>query len=160
MPMKPRAKILVLMLGLMLPYMGFVLYRVFEFPEHPLPGWFLYVGPCYFFGSIALFVVLRKRIAGDTPTQDFARSRHSAADIEVDRRRIKGLWIGAGLYSLIFLNGLRLGLASVGKLPLEAIVLAEVLNGAILTTFILALRNVYRRIRQAARVASIPQTGP
>jgi hypothetical protein len=152
--MKPGAKILVLMLGLMLPYIGFVLYRAFTYPQHPFPSWFLYVAPCYFFGSIALAVVLRKKIVGDTAPQDLEKQRHSAADIEVDRRRLKLLWIGAGLYSLIFLNGLRLGLANAGELPLAGIVFAELLNGAILTTFILTLRKVYKRVQQADRSVS------
>jgi hypothetical protein len=52
--MKSRAKILLLLFGLMVPYMGFVLYRAFAYPQHPFPDWFLYVGPCYFFGSILL----------------------------------------------------------------------------------------------------------
>jgi hypothetical protein len=58
--MKAGSKILILMLGLMLPYMGFVLYRAFAYPQHPFPDSFLYVGPCYFFGSIALLMVLKK----------------------------------------------------------------------------------------------------
>jgi uncharacterized integral membrane protein len=152
--MKPEAKTLVLAVGLMLPYMGFALYRAFTHPQHPFPNWFLYVAPCYFFGSIALLVVLRKKSAGNTPQQDLEKQRYSAAGIEVDRRRLKWLWIGAGTYSLIFLNGLRLGLANASEFPLVVIILAEVLNGAILTTIILTLRKVYKRIQQAHRLAS------
>ncbi len=152
--MKPGTKILVLMLGLMLPYMGFVLYRAFTYPQHPFPSWFLYFGPCYFFGSIALLVVLRKKIVGDAPPQEFEKQRRSAASIDDDRRRLKLLWIGTGLYSLIFLNGLRLGLENAGELPLAAIIFAELLNGAILATFILTLRKVYKRIQQTDRLAS------
>ena len=146
--MKPGTKILVVMLGLLLPYMGFVLYRVFTYPQHPIPSWFLYVGPCYFFWSIVLLVVLRKKIVGDAPPHDFDKQTRSAADIEGDRRRLKLLWIGAGLYSLIFLNGLRLGLENVGELPTVGIILAEVLNGAILAAIIFTLRKVYRRVQE------------
>ena len=152
--MKPGTKIIVVMLGLMLPYMGFVLYRAFTYPQHPFPSWFLYVGPCYFFGSIALLVVQRKRIVGDAPPHDFDKQRRSAAGIEGDRRRLKLLWIGAGLYSLIFLNGLRLGLENAGELPLVSIILGEVLNGTILATIIFTLRKVYKRVQQADRLAS------
>ena len=152
--MNPKAKMLFLVLGLMLPYMGFVLYRTFLYPQHPFPGWFLYAAPGYFFGSIALLLILRKRIVGDTLPQGLEKPRRSAADIEVDRRRLKSLWIGVALYSLIFLNGLRLGFANVGQLPLVGIILAEVLNGAILTTFILTLRKVYKRVQQADRLVS------
>jgi hypothetical protein len=151
--MNPKSKVLVLMLGLMLPYMGFALYRVFTYPQHPFPSWFLYVAPCYFFGSITLLVVLRKKIVGDAPQQD------STASTEVDRRRLKLLWIGVALYSLIFLNGLRLGLANAGELPLIGIILGEALNGAILTTFILTLRKVYKRVQQAGRLATDRQMG-
>jgi hypothetical protein len=148
-----------LMLALMLPYMGFVLYRVFTYPQYPFPSWFVYVAPCYFFGSIALLVVLRKKIVGDAAPQDFDKQRRSAADIEGDRRSLKLLWIDAGLYSLIFLNGLRLGLENAGELPLVGIILAEALNGAILITFILTLRKVYKRVQQAGRLATDRQMG-
>jgi hypothetical protein len=154
MAMNPKAKMLFLVLGLMFPYMGFVLYRAFSYPQHPFPDWFLYAAPVYFFGSIAMLVILRKRIVGDTTPQDLEKQRRSAADIEVDRRRLKSLWIGVGLYSLIFLSGLRLGLANVDRLPLVGIILAEVLNGAILSTFILTLRKVYKRVQQADGLVS------
>ena len=152
--MKPQAKILVLLLVLMLPYAGFAVYRGFTHPEHPFPNWFLYVGPCYFFGSIALVVVLRKRIVGDASPQDIETQGRSAADIVADRRRLKLLWMGAGLYFFIFLNGLRLGLTNTGELPLAAIVFGELLNGAILTTFIVTLREVYKRVKQAEHLVS------
>jgi hypothetical protein len=140
--MKPGTKILVVMLGLMLPYMGFALYRAFTYPQHPFPSWFLYVGPCYFFGSIALPVVLRKKIVGDTLPQD------------LDRRKLKWLWTGAGLSFLIFLNGVRLGLENKGEVPLASIIVGEVLNGAILLAFILTLRKVYKSVQQADRLSS------
>jgi uncharacterized integral membrane protein len=145
--MKPKLKMVVLTWGLMLPYMGFVWYCVFTHHQRPFlfPSWFLYVAPCYFFGSIALLVVLRKKIVGDTPPQD---------GIEGDRRNLKWLWIGAGLYSLIFLNGLRLGLANAGELPLAVVIGGEILNGAILTAFILTLQKVHKRVQQADRLAS------
>ena len=66
--------------------------------------------------------------------------------MEFDRRRLKWLWLGAGLYSLIFLNGLRLGFALRSELPLLAIFLAEVLNGSILAVFVLEIRKVYHRL--------------
>jgi len=138
----------------MLPYMSFVLYRAFSYPDHPFPSWFLYVGPFYFFGSIALLVVLRKRIVGDARPTDFEEQRRSAPDIEVDRRRLKLLWIGAGIYSLIFLNGIRLGFVNAGELPPVVVVLAEVVNAAILATVILTLRKVYKRVQDADRMVS------
>ena len=152
--MNPNFKILLLAVGLMLPYTSFALYRAFSYPDHPFPNWFPYVGPFYFLGSIALLVVLRKRMVGDARPTDFEKQRRSAADIEADRRRLKLLWIGAGTYSLIFLNGIRLGFANAGELPLVVVILAEVLNGAILATFILTLRKVYERVQDADRMVS------
>ncbi len=68
---------------------------------------------------------------------------------DFDRRRLKLLWMGAGLYSLIFLNGLRLGFAYVGRLPLLVIVFAEALNGSILTVFVFEIRKVYHRLESS-----------
>ena len=142
--MKPRAKMLLLTCCLLLPYMGFIWYRVFTSHHRPLlfPSWFRYVAPCYFFGSIALLVVLRKKIEGDTPPE------------YSDRRILKWLWFGVGLYSLIFLNGLRLSLANAGEVPLVAVVLGDVVNGAILTALILTLRKIYKRVQQTGRLVS------
>jgi len=66
--------------------------------------------------------------------------------MDFDRRRLKWLCMGAGLYSLIFLNGLRLGFAYVGRLPLAVIVFGEVFNASILTVFLLEIRIVYRQL--------------
>jgi hypothetical protein len=152
--MKPTTKILVSAVGLMLPYIGFAVYLSWTHPQnpHPFPNWFLYVAPCYFFGSIALLVALRKRIVGNIPPQDVEKQARSAADIESDRRRLKMLWMGVGLYSLIFLNSLRMGLANLGQLPLIAIILGECLNAGILATFILTLRKVYKKVQEGDRL--------
>jgi hypothetical protein len=61
-----------------------------------------------------------------------------------DRRRLKWLWMGAGLYSLIFLNAVRFGFAYADRLPLLVIIFAEVLNGTILATFLLSIREIHR----------------
>jgi hypothetical protein len=140
--MKRQAKLLVLMLVLILPYMDFILFCVFTYPQHAFPNRFLYVGPCYFFGSIALAVVLRKRFVSVSPLQSLERETHSAAGIDVDGRRLKGLWIGTAVYSLIFLNGLRLALAYLSKLPIVVKILGETLNGTILATCVLSIRRV------------------
>ena len=152
--MNPRFKILLLALGLMLPYTSFVLYRAFSYPDHPFPSWFLYVGPFYFFGSIALLVVLGKKIVGAARPTNFEKQRPSAADIEVDRRRLRLLLMGAGIYSLIFLNGIRLGFVNAAELPLVAVIVGEVINGVILATVIFTLRKVYKRVQHAGRVVS------
>ncbi|HEY6265956.1 MAG TPA: hypothetical protein VIW93_14235 [Candidatus Acidoferrum sp.] len=66
--------------------------------------------------------------------------------MDFDRRRLKWLWIGAGLYSLIFLNGIRFGFTNVSSLPLVVIVFAETVNGTILTVIVLEIRKVHRRL--------------
>ena len=63
---------------------------------------------------------------------------------DFDQRRLKLAWIGAAVYSLIFLNGLRLGFAYAGQVPALVIVLGELLNGAILTVIVLEIRKIYR----------------
>ena len=142
--MKPKAKMLLLAWGLLLPYMAFILYHAFSDRQRPIqfPSWFPYVGPLYFFGSIALLVLLRKKIEGDTP------------DTNSSSRNLKWLWLGVGLYTLIFLNGLRLGFANAGEVPLVGVIVGEVINGAILTTLILALRRAYKRVQQTGQLES------
>ena len=91
--MKPSVKILVLIFGLMAPYMGFVIYRVLTHPQHPLPDWFLYTGPCYFIGSMVLATFLRKRIVGSPvllPTEVQKAQRFSAARAA---RRMGSIWL-------------------------------------------------------------------
>ncbi len=61
-----------------------------------------------------------------------------------DQRRLKLLWIGGAVYFLIFVNGLRLGFAYAGEVPVLVIVLGELLNGAILTVIVLEIRKIYR----------------
>src|SRR5260370_15864487 len=83
-----------------------------------------------------------------TNTPRRSRSCESTAKLrmEFDRRRLKWLWLGAGLYSLIFLNGIRLGCALRSELPLLAILLVEVLNGSILAVFVLEISKLYHRL--------------
>jgi hypothetical protein len=100
-PMKPKAKILVLMLGLMLPYMGFVLYRAFTHPQHPFPNWFLYVGPCYFVGSIVLAAVLRKRMIAGAPKQDSAEQNTQSASAARAARRLGYIWLIGFVFYLL-----------------------------------------------------------
>ncbi len=144
--MKPKAKMLLLTWGLMLPYMGFIWYRVLAYHQRQFqfPSWFLYVAPCYLFASIALLVVLKKEDCGRNSPAILGPPKPQMALV---RRRT--------LFSYsIFLNGLPLGLANAGKVPLVATVLGEVVKAAILITLIITLRNVYKRVQQTGRLAS------
>src|SRR5262245_53576609 len=66
-------------------------------------------------------------------------------------RNVKWLWLGVGLYTLIFLNGLRLGFANAGEVPLAGMIAGD---EAILITFIRALRRAYKRIEQTGQLES------
>ena len=68
-----------------------------------------------------------------------------------DRRRLWALWAGAGLYFLVLLNGLRY----VGELPNLAIAFGTLLNVAIFTTFVIAIRRAHTgKQNQAERETS------
>jgi hypothetical protein len=94
---------------------------------------------------ISFVVAIRRgyrRTAGHPGGNETGSEVTSDATREADRRRLRWLWVGAGLYFLIFLNGL--GYA--GKVPRPVLILGAVLNGAILITFILTIRRAYRRM--------------
>jgi hypothetical protein len=76
---------------------------------------------------------------------------------DADRRKLRVLWVGAGLYFLIFLNGLRY----FSQLPYQIVILGAALNAAIFTAIIVSLRKVYKRIGSEAQnaVPSVPPIG-
>lgn len=99
--MKPATKMLVLIITLMLPYMGFVMYRVFTHPQFLFPTWFLYVGPCYFIGSIVLAVVLRKRMLAGTQPLPADEQKTQSVLASRAARRLGYIWlIGPVFYVL------------------------------------------------------------
>ena len=98
-----EAKDVMLLFGLISPYMGFVMYRVLTHPENPLPKWSLYASPCYFLGSMVLFVVLRKKIlARATPLGLAEQNAQRLAAARSVRRMEYIWWVGPVFY---FLNG-------------------------------------------------------
>jgi hypothetical protein len=101
--MKPRVKILVLLICLMLPYMAFVLHFVSRLPEHPLPGWFPYVAACYFFGSILLATVLNKRIAAGAPPQNLEQQKIQRSSSARAARMLGYIWLLGPVF--YFLSG-------------------------------------------------------
>lgn len=59
-----------------------------------------------------------------------------------DVRKIRVLWFGLVFYFLLLLNALRF----VHALPYQLLILAALLNGAIIITIVVAMRRVYRRL--------------
>ena len=73
-----------------------------------------------------------------------------------DRRQIRILWAGAGLYFLILLNGLRYW----GQLPYQVVILGAALNAMILTMFIMTIRKVRKRIRTEGKGVNLTDDAP
>jgi hypothetical protein len=92
--MKPKTKILFLLLGLIFPYLGFVMYSVLTHPEHPFPKMVLLAAPCYLIGSMLVFVVVRKKIVINAPP--LAPPEKNAQRLAAARsvRRLGYIWWG------------------------------------------------------------------
>ena len=104
--MKTKTKIVFLLFGLILPYMGFVLYRALAHPENPFPKWFLYAAPVYFVGAMVPFVLLRKRILAGAPRLGVAEQNAQRLAAARAARRLGYIWwIGPIFY--FFDGGLR-----------------------------------------------------
>jgi hypothetical protein len=103
MVMKPKTKVLVLLLSLILPYMGLVMYRVFAHPEHPFPRWFLYAAPCYFLVTVTLFAVLRKRILLAAPPIGLAEQNTQRLSAARAVRRVGYIWLLGPVF--VFISG-------------------------------------------------------
>ena len=69
---------------------------------------------------------------------------------DADRRRIRILSVGGGLYFLILLNGLRY----FGHLPYQIVILGAALNGMMFTVFVVTIRKVYKRMRAEDKSAT------
>lgn len=69
-----------------------------------------------------------------------------------DRRRLRMLWIGLVTYLLIQVNAIRIVATDVHlfrRVPLSAVILASLMNFAVMTTLIVALRRVYKRLAKS-----------
>jgi YD repeat-containing protein len=94
-------------------------------------------------------VYLRRRAL--TPPSNMApRELGSKSSAEADRRRLIAFWIGAGLCCAAFIKSFLFGRAYVGKAPLPVLIFAEIFNGAILATFLWAIRKTYKKLRSGA----------
>jgi hypothetical protein len=98
--MKPKARILLLLIGLILPYTVFVLYFALRLPQ-PLPRWFPYVAACYFFGSIFLFPFLRKRVLAGAPPLSAEEQKFQNVSAARAARRMGYIWLIGPVYSLL-----------------------------------------------------------
>ena|SRR5215831_2409918 len=101
--MKAKIRILFLLFGLLFPYISFVMYRVLAHPERPFPKWFFYAAPCYFIGSMLVFVIVRKKIMANA--RPMALPERNAQRLAAARsvRRLGYIWWGGPL--IYFLNG-------------------------------------------------------
>jgi hypothetical protein len=59
--------------------------------------------------------------------------------------KIRGLWIGFGVYFLIMLNGFRYAY----QVPFQLFAIACAVNMAIVISFIVLIRNEYKKSRNA-----------
>jgi hypothetical protein len=99
--MKPKTKMLLLIFGLILPYMGFVEYRVLKYPSHPFQSWFPYAAICYFICFVLALRVGRKRIfASAVPLSSEAQTAQNRLSARAGRVLGYIFLIKPGLYLL------------------------------------------------------------
>jgi len=122
---KRKAKILVLIYGLTLPYVALVLYFALRLHDHPLPTWFPYFGLSYMLASMLVVVVVSRNNRHTTPPEKAARPVSGW-------RWVLRAWMGylVVLWSGFFLWGAYLALK--GRLEWQRSLLA----GAFLLAFI------------------------
>lgn len=60
-----------------------------------------------------------------------------------DRRRLRLLWVGAGLYFLFLLNALRY----LSRVPYQTMIVGTAVNLAVLSTFLFEISKVYKKSR-------------
>jgi hypothetical protein len=104
--MSLKTKLLLLALGLYLPYMAFFAYRVVAFPNHPISGWIICAAPCYFFGSMLVFLFVRKRIVTNTPPLAPAEKRTQGLTSARAFRFLGYIWL-IGPLSYLLSGGLK-----------------------------------------------------
>lgn len=93
--MKAKTRILLLLAGLIVPYMIFVLSFALRLPPHTrtLPKWFTYVAACYFFGIIFSFPFLRKKVLAGAPLVPADEQRVQNASAARAVRLLGYIWL-------------------------------------------------------------------
>jgi hypothetical protein len=98
--MKPKYRFLLLILGLQLPYFGFVVYFATQFPFHHAPAWYADTLLVWFTANFLIAVLLGKRIfRGQVVDPEKVRAAMAnSASISI---RLVILWILFFLYGVI-----------------------------------------------------------
>jgi hypothetical protein len=100
MPLK--GKILLLILGLAIPYMALAMYVVvWKLPTQPVPMWFLCFAPCYFLATVLLGAVLVKRIKRNAPPQGSERQKTDSISAGRAVRRLGYIWLLGPVFYLL-----------------------------------------------------------
>ena len=99
--MKPKQRILLLLFGLLFPYMVFELYFAVRLPKHPLPVWFPYVAAPYFFGSILLFPFLKTLVLRGAAPQAPEEQRVQRVSAARAARMLGYIWLIGPVYYIL-----------------------------------------------------------
>lgn len=136
--MKPGTKLVLLMFGLMIPYMSFFIYFAMQSPSGHLPTWLTNTLAIWFCCNFAIAILLARRIFGTRSNSgDVAKlSPQNVTAVEKWTRKSIGL---VALWTCLFLYGLYE--VSIGSIPLRRAAPA----GLMLLVFIVIFsRSIYK----------------
>ena len=101
--MTQKAKILILLFSLTVPYAALAAYIGFTLRGNTVPLWFRYAAPCYLVVAASVFIVGRKRILANTlPPSVVEQTRQNLSGARAVRR-LGYIWLIGPLFYL--LNG-------------------------------------------------------
>lgn len=99
--MTQKAKILILLFSLILPYMAFAMYVAFTLQGNTFPLWFPYAALCYLVVAFSVFIVGRKRILANTPPPAAAEQTKQNLSGARAVRRLGYIWLIGPLFYII-----------------------------------------------------------
>jgi hypothetical protein len=99
--MTRKAKILILLFSLILPYMAFAMYLALTLRGNTLPLWFPYAALCYLVVAASVFIVGRKRIVASTPPPGVAEQTKQNLSGARALRRLGYIWLIGPLFYLL-----------------------------------------------------------